>query len=152
MTTALRTRVLFALTGLLTAGSLLSTPGTASAEPCTASTPGMVADAYANDGLRIARTPPRYTYGKSPYIGARYNKCLRTLKVYFGGYSGITHYNMRTTGGAQWELKPLRNGVWSPKIGWYDPGIAFSVQACNRGGTFQRSSCTAWSPTVQFPS
>jgi hypothetical protein len=64
----------------------------------------------------------------------------RTLNVYVKTeMSGITHYNVRVPGRAQFESTgqfsiPVQQGQT------YD----YSVQACKRGGTFQKSICTQW--------
>lgn len=123
------------------------------AQACT------IRDGTASTGARVGRAPIRYEYGNSPYVGVRYDSCADVVKVYFGGYTGITHYNLRYT---ESDRVPLRGGTWfQMELG---PGTArvftmtarssephwntYSVQACRRGGLFERSSCTRWSPTV----
>jgi hypothetical protein len=152
MRSTFKSRVLLGLTGLLTVGSLIATPGVASAAPCPAGGPAQYVDARATEGQEIAGSPKKYEFGDSPYIGARYDKCARLLKIYFGGYNGITHYNIRYDSGNQYELAPHERGVWSPKHGdsLYEIGRKFSVQACKRGSGLSSSSCTRWSPVISF--
>lgn len=149
---SVRARIVLGLAGIMAFGGLIVAPG-ASAAPCPAGGPAQYVDAVATVGQEITGSPKRYEFGDSPYIGARYDKCLQTYKVYYGGYSGITHYNLRPSWGPQVELAAHERGVWTaPKHArnWPQSDLRFTVQACKRGGFLERSSCSAWSPEVSF--
>lgn len=120
-----------------------------------------IRDGTASTGVRVGRAPIRYEYGNSPYLGVRYDSCADVVKVYFGGYTGITHYNLRykesdrhpfNCGGcrfSQMEFGPGTARVWTMTARSPEPHLnTYSVQACKRGGLFESSSCTRWSPTV----
>lgn len=63
----------------------------------------------------------------------------RTINVYLSNsMSGTTHYNVRR-GSNQFESRGRFNFAVRSGYTYY-----YSVQACRRGGTFQRSFCTAW--------
>ncbi|GAA3058399.1 hypothetical protein GCM10010464_23710 [Pseudonocardia yunnanensis] len=147
----IRTRVLLGLASLMTVGGVIAAPS-ASAAPCAAGTPGQYVDGFATEGQEIPGSPKRYEFGDSPYVGVRYDRCLQTIKVYFGGYTGITHYNISPGWGPQLELAPLERGVWTAGRNFRPlpprDTLHFSVQACKRGGFLGRSTCTAWSPVV----
>ncbi len=70
----------------------------------------------------------------------------RTVKVEIDtGQRPMTHYNVRR-GGQQFELTSERRRhhvIWSfaGRPGYI---VKYHVQVCNRGGLFQRSSCTGW--------
>jgi len=147
-----RAGVLLGLVGTMACGAIIVAP-TASAAPCAAGAAAQYIDGVATAGQEIAGSPKRYEFGDSPYVGARYDQCLQTIKVYFGGYTGITHYNIRPGWGPQVEVAPHRKGVWTaPKAArnWPRNEVYFSVQACRRGGVLQKSSCSAWSPVVKI--
>ena len=54
--------------------------------------------------------------------------------------SPVTHYNVRRNGG-QVEVRRGQVLFFKLKKGYRQ---YYSVQACNRGGVLQRSSCTGW--------
>jgi hypothetical protein len=83
-------------------------------------------------------------------VGARYDGCEGKVKIYYGGYLNITHYNMRVNG-VQSEASPGERMVRTIPV---NPGgsLTIQVQACERGEwtIFGRkpSSCTRFSPPV----
>jgi hypothetical protein len=98
-------------------------------------------------GRNIGGYPPRYEYDASPYLGAIYDSCAGTMKVYYGGYTS-THYNIRGYG----EQRDVPGGlkrVTTWRVSGSGPrAYPFTVQACNRGSGGGRSNCTQWSPVV----
>lgn len=65
----------------------------------------------------------------------------RNVIVYFSTrLSPVTHYNVRRNGG-QTEVRRGQVLLFKMKKGYNQ---YYSVQACNRGGPLQRSSCTGW--------
>lgn len=109
-----------------------------------------VRDGVGTTGKEIGKNPYRYEYDNSPYLGVRFDECGDSVKIYFGGYtSGITHYNLRDMRGNQQELAPKAKGVLTVTPPRGVRTYSWVVQACTRGGTFQKSSCTRWSPTVK---
>lgn len=99
-------------------------------------------------GRNIGGSPTRYKWDHTPYIGARYYSCGRTVDVIYGG-ARATHYNVRWVApGGPWEQGELPAGssVWSWPARYGD--YSLTIQACNRGGFGQRSSCTNWSPVI----
>jgi hypothetical protein len=160
-----RRRSSLVLVALAAAGGLAATGAPVSTAAGSKSTPVAKAaacytatDGYSNSGTRVAGVPARWEYGTSPYIGARYNQCSDTLSVYYGGYTGIDYYNLRwnqdgavgTPRNNQAELGPGLRRVarfGSDRVGGR---LLLNVQACNRGGFLQSSSCTRWSPTLRF--
>jgi len=137
-------RILLGLSAIMVAGSVAMAPA-ASAEACGVGGAD-ITDGVADSGRAVPGTPLRYEYENSPYVGVRRDDCAGTIKIYYGGYSGITHYNVRI-GAAQRELAPRARGVVTESIRPGDhPSI--TVQACKRGGLFESSSCTRWSPTI----
>jgi hypothetical protein len=83
---------------------------------------------------------------------------VRVVRMTFSG-SAVSHYNVRQPepGGrmVQWEVL-TRHGGTNESKGWEifeNPGSKYriQVQACVRGGPFQRSTCTTWKRlTVRF--
>ena len=104
-------------------------------------------DGVATTGSPVGANPVRYEYGNSPYVGARYNSCTDVIKVYFGGYTNLTHYNV-IRGARQYELAPGPARVWMITPASWDYVATFSAQGCVRGDWPQPSRCTRWSPTV----
>ena len=51
-----------------------------------------------------------------------------------------SHFNVRRNGG-QLEVKPGQVYLFKYRAGYNQH---YSVQVCNRGGLFQKSSCTGW--------
>jgi hypothetical protein len=117
------------------------------AAPMRPAGPCIVRDGTATSGVKVGSNPPRYEYGNSPYLGVRYDSCADVFKIHYGGYTGITHYNLRINLG-QRELRPREAGVLTMTPIFVPSSSTFAVQACKRGGLFERSSCTRWSPTV----
>lgn len=111
--------------------------GNASGQPTALKKGCFFRDGTAPDGgMNTGGTPPRFAYGNSPYLGARFDSCGDVVRVYFGGYNG-THYNIRYVSptSARWVQQELAGGprkVWTitAEAGDYN----FVVQACNRGG------------------
>ena len=105
----------------------------------------------AYSGRAIGGSPPRFEYDNSPYLGARYDSCGDSVKLYYGGYTGITHYNIRW-GNTQREVGPGQARVLTLNASQFGEGdVDFVVQACKRGsGPFSTSSCTRWSPPVRL--
>lgn len=102
-------------------------------------------------GRNIGGYPAKYQWDHTPYVGARYHSCGRTVSFYYGGYTtSTTHYNLSyTSPGSGWrqiELRAGANMVWRFDAAYGD--YNFKVQACNRGGAFQSSRCTNWSPQL----
>ena len=104
-------------------------------------------DGVATTGSPVGANPVRYEYGNSPYVGARYNSCTDVIKVYFGGYTNLTHYNV-IHGSRQYELAPGPARVWTITPASWDYVVTFRAQGCVRGDWPQPSRCTRWSPTV----
>jgi len=157
-------RVMAATSAVVAAAGMMLLPSTAAAGPVRstdvaisaqqvdlmASAACVVRDGVGTTGREIEGNPRRYKYDDSPYLGARFDSCGDSIKIYFGGSTGMTHYNLRHGTGHQQELSPRKAGVLtiaSPS-GYQGRNYSFAVQACNRGGTFQPSSCTRWSPSV----
>ncbi|MEV4177568.1 hypothetical protein [Nonomuraea sp. NPDC049709] len=135
---------------LTAAGIMLPTGATADAAQQAKS-----ADCYVNlgtltfgaGGRNIGGYPPRYEFDASPYLGAIYDSCAGTMKVYYGGYKS-THYNIRGYGN-QREVPGGLKRVTTWRVSGSEPrAYPFTVQACNRGSGLGRSRCTQWSPTV----
>ena len=117
-------------------------------------------NAYSTErALTVQGVPLRYKFGTSPYIGAGYNECARTVTVYFGGYPRATHYNIRFTRidvepptmVKQIETGPATRGIRRVGVGGgtgIGGQLVLSVQACTRGGFLQSSSCTRFSPRI----
>ena len=106
-------------------------------------------DGYATTGEKWGANPPKYEYGNSPYVGARYNSCSDVIRVYYGGYTNLTHYNVLDRVRGQRELKAGANMVWTvTPYASTDYWESFSVQGCVRGKWPNPSKCTRWSPTV----
>lgn len=110
-------------------------------------------NAYPPDGGRRAGgSPPHYKWDYTPYIAARYSSCGAFVNVFYGGNGGIanvTHYNVRWVApGGPWEQGELRPGrspwSWPARHGDY----TLTIQACSRGGLFERSYCSNWSPVL----
>jgi hypothetical protein len=138
--------------GSLLAGSLTlaGAAGTAFADVPQAAAGCVVKDGTAGDGQRLGGSPVRFDYPDSPYVGLRYNSCAGTVKIYYGGYNNITHYNVRVNGG-QRETRAGERLVLSVPV---NPGrpVSVQVQACQHGEWVvvarKPSSCTRFSPPV----
>lgn len=138
-------------------------------EPPTAFAPGaapsgmgraaacLIRDGDSRSGRRVGSNPVRYEYANSPYVGVRYDSCGDVLKIYHGGFRGITHYNIRYYTAAPNSTKQVESGPGTARVYTLSAspfnGYRFSVavQGCKRGGTFESSSCTRFSPTVGVP-
>ena len=118
-------------------------PQRAPAAPCK------VSDGWATSGVSWGSNPPKYEYGNSPYVGAQYNSCTDVTRVYYGGYSNLTHYNV-IYGSRQYELRAGPRMVWTVTPASFDHQDTFTVQGCIRGSWPNPSSCTRWSPTVHL--
>jgi hypothetical protein len=120
-------------------------------------------DGTSPTGLRTGANPVRFWYSNSPYIGLRYDGCADLIRMYYGGYVGNTHYNLRFTnpdprlGDADQKQIEVPFGaarVYSVGASNYHTGTGgrrffASVQACKRGtGPFSTSTCGRWSPVV----
>jgi hypothetical protein len=107
-----------------------------------------------NGGTRTGSNPVRFKFRNTPYVGVRWDRC-GALKIYYGGYSRITHYNVKygTAFPRQVERGPGKAQVFDVGNwhGYFMSRFEVAVQACNRGGALQSSSCTRWSPTVGVP-
>lgn len=57
---------------------------------------------------------------------------------------GITHYNLSIPGKPQQEIGRNVTQFIVPMANARPTTVSFSVQACVRGGTFSRSSCSPW--------
>jgi hypothetical protein len=119
----------------------------------------IVRDGKPDGGRSRGGAPPRYEFDTSPYLGVRYESCGSSFKIYYGGYTGITHYNIRhyfpgyygsSDHWRQFEVGATAAGVYTmPADAILKENISkFTVEACKRGGFLQPSSCTSWSPTV----
>lgn len=110
----------------------------------------VVRDGTAGAGQRVGGKPARFEYGDSPYVGTRYNSCEGTVKIYYGGYTNITHYNV-IVNGRQRETRAGERLVLTVPV---NPGSPVSVQAqaCQLGEWVivarKPSSCTRFSPPV----
>ena len=118
-------------------------------------------------GTRVGSNPVRFEFADSPYLGVQYDGCRNVLNVFYGGYTAITHYNIRYDGGGpyvdppakQVEVSPGAARKWSLSAAPFQSAdgrgflrVSFAVQACKRGsGLFSSSSCTRWSPLVGVP-
>lgn len=132
--------------GALTQGTTVrvSAPSaTARASAC------ITLDGTARNALTYGSNPTRYKYSGSPYLGMRYNSCAGTIRVYYGGFNGVTHYNLKPVYPNTTQLEVaggLRRVLTRNETDWGLRG--FTVQGCSRGGLFSSSTCTRWSPTV----
>lgn len=110
-------------------------------------------------GTREGSNPVRYAYANSPYLGVRFDSCGDVVRIYYGGYTGNTHYNIRWTnadprlGPKQIEVGPGAARVYTLTASPYHGlRVSFNVQACKRSTSlFTSSTCTRWSPTVGVP-
>ena len=106
-------------------------------------------DGVASTGSQVGANPIRYEYGNSPYVGARYNSCADVVKVYYGGYTNLTHYNLASLF-SQREVAAGPRMVVTVTPDFVGSHLAtYSVQGCIRGSWPRPSRCTRWSPTVQ---
>ena len=120
-------------------------------------------DGTSSTGLRTGANPVRFWYSNSPYMGVRYDVCADVIRMYYGGYVGNTHYNLRFTnrdprlGDADQQQIEVASGaarVYSVGASNYHTAtggrrFSASVQACKRGtGPFSTSTCGRWSPVV----
>jgi hypothetical protein len=109
-----------------------------------------VRDGTAAAGQHVGGNPVRFEYGDSPYVGARYNSCEGTVKIYYGGYTNITHYNV-TVNGRQRETRAGERLVLTVPVNPGSP-VSVQVQACQLGEWVvvarKPSSCTRFSPPV----
>jgi hypothetical protein len=119
-----------------------------------------VYDASSKTGVRVGSNPFRWEYANSPYIGARFDQCADVIYIYYGGYTGITHYNIRLADqgfNRVYLIRQFEVGSGSARrytlsantvsAAW----LLITVQACRRGtGPFSSSDCTRWSPTIDF--
>lgn len=158
-----RHRVMAATSAVVAGISVMLLPSAAVASPAqprdvavsaqqtvpTARAACFVRDGVASDGREVGRNPFRYDYGNSPYLGVRFENCADVVRIHFGGYTGITHYNLRDMRGSQRELSPREKGVLTITPPRGVRKYSWTVQACKRGGTFEKSSCTRWSPAVE---
>ena len=140
------------VTSAVLAAAALTAPS-GEAAPATHAGPQacIINDGYATTGVKWGSNPPKYEYGNSPYLGAQYNSCSDVIKVYYGGYTNLTHYNAiyGYGSGHQAELKPGAAMVWTRTP--YSSGDyweRFAVQGCIRGTWPNPSKCTRWSPEV----
>ncbi|MBP2366479.1 hypothetical protein [Pseudonocardia parietis] len=112
-------------------------------------------DGTARSGRRVGSNPVRFDYPDAPYVGARYDSCRGEITVYYGGYTGNTHYNVMVNG-RQSEVGP---GEAKKRTIPVTPGsfVSAQVQSCERGRVVtrwplppirERSTCTRFSPTV----
>ena len=119
----------------LAVGSLIATPGVASAAPCLQA--DLRSTSTRGDRRTGDRRPPKkYESGELAYIGARYDEIApasrrRTRRVQW--YDSLQH--LRYDMGNEYELAPHERGVWPPKQ-WRSalrnrPKV--SVQARKRG-------------------
>jgi hypothetical protein len=152
--TAWKYRLPATCAAVLTAGSI--TLPSAAATPQLPSRHCPVA-AVSYDGSRIQGNPPRYRYSNSPYLGAVSDQCSKTVTLYYGNYTSNV-YNIRwsdSSGNAKQIEVPNRGGPRQKTMSWSrfseESKYYFTVQACNKGGLFTSSSCTAWSPTLGVP-
>ncbi len=148
MRTTLRALAGMALLGLVATAAPVG-PAAASGQSTRTSYAAAckINDGVATTGSQVGANPVRYEYGNSPYVGARYNSCTDVIKVYFGGYTNLTHYNV-IYGSRQYELAAGPAKVWTVTPPSYDTWVTFSVQGCIRGSWPQPSRCTRWSPTL----
>ncbi|MET9887756.1 hypothetical protein ABZZ20_32395 [Streptomyces sp. NPDC006430] len=115
-------------------------------------------------GNNTGGIPPRYQWGNSPYLGARYDSCPSKVRVFYGGYSGTgflhyTHYVMKytTPGELGWKTTQLTIGqhrVWTFTNASHGDWN-FKVKACfnaPREGGGERSVCSDWSPQIYLNS
>jgi hypothetical protein len=106
-----------------------------------------VKDGVAEDGREVGANPYRYKFDGSPYLGVRWDQCGDSITLYYGGTSGMTHYNLRDVHGSQIRLRNFANG----QLRFPPPrerSYWWIVQACKEGGVFTKTSCTRWSPAV----
>lgn len=115
-----------------------------------------------NQRVAFGNAPPRYS-SNGPFLGLSFSSCENggrgVVRIYYGGFSRATHYNMRAA-----NLPGVTEQIELSVSGRYEnvhivrltsnPGqplpvpAAVSVQACRRGGFLQRSSCSPWSARV----
>lgn len=143
---------------LMTGTGLALAPGVAAAQP-PSSTPASAPAKQCTTrdgfppagGTNIGGVPNRYKYGSTPYVGARFDGCANTLKLYYGGYSSPwDYYEVRYTypGQLGWFTWRLTMGerrvstVNGPAHGDWN----FKVRACAYG--IDEPGCTGWSPQL----
>lgn len=150
------TAVMFA-SGLAAAPGAAAAPAPAKAPATTPEAPCTVRDGYP-PGARntgIGGSPMKYRFANSPYVGARYESCAGTLKLYYGGHTSPrwAYYEVQYTHptGRDWK-------TWQVRIGerrvatWDDPERGswnFKVRACAQSiDDAQGRNCTPWSPQL----
>jgi hypothetical protein len=116
--------------------------------------PPCVRDGLGTGGMNLGGRPNRFEYRDSPYLGMRYDHCRLELRFHLGGYTGITHYNLRWYTSRPDDVHQIEVAAGPAKLytlragDLYGARVWANVQACRRGGFLQPSSCTRWSPTV----
>jgi hypothetical protein len=138
------------VSAVLAAGALTAASGDAAPAAHHTLKACIINDGDAETGEKFGSDPPKYEYGNSPYLGVRYNSCSDVIKVYYGGYTDLTHYNVMSNLRRQQELKAGPKMVWTvtPYFATGDHWERFAVQGCIRGNWPNPSKCTRWSPTV----
>ncbi|MFI1972196.1 hypothetical protein [Streptomyces cinnamoneus] len=111
-------------------------------------------------GTNTGGVPPRYQWGKSPYLGARFDSCPNRVRVYYGGYSGTgflhyTYYVMRYTTPDELGWKTANLTIGEHRVWTFNSASSgdwnFKVKACFNApvqGGGERAICTDWSPQI----
>ncbi|MEU0368960.1 hypothetical protein ABZ070_01630 [Streptomyces sp. NPDC006283] len=155
--------------------ALLMTPDVGQAHPVpSAPTAPCFTDGFPprGGGTPTGRSPVRFKWGNSPYLGARYNRCAGTVKVYYGGYpargglfgniAAYSHYILRYSTPNDFNWHEARLTVGAARVATFDAFRGdwnFMVKACggeSLGQLFPWGAgrnaaplwCTAWSPLV----
>ncbi|UUU26512.1 hypothetical protein [Streptomyces sp. DSM 40750] len=146
-------------TAILLGSCLALAPGVAQAQSPAAAPQGLCThrDGYPPDGgTNMGGTPSRYQWRNTPYVGARFDGCTDTLKLYYGGYSrpGYSYYEVRYTNEARhgwrtWQL-PMGERRVSTIEGPAHGSWNFKVRACASSIDDAQGArpCTGWSPQL----
>lgn len=149
-------------TAVLIATGVALTPGAAQAQAPSAAPAGQCTyrDGYPPGGGTnigaVPNPPNEYQSRNTPYVGARFDGCTNTLKLYYGGYSSprYSSYEVQYTCPAQlgwrtWQLTIGEHRVYTingPAHGDWN----FKVRACASSIDDSQGArpCTGWSPQL----
>lgn len=135
--------------------------GMALVSPSAMAACGRVNGTSTTGGIPSGSNPVKYEYANSPYLGVQYDCPGDVVRLYYGGYTNGSHYNLRyccvVGKPRQIEVSPGLRRVYTLNASLFhtDTGgsrVTVNVQICNRGtGLFSTSTCSRFSPTVGVP-